>query len=191
MIKPIFIGLTGNTGVGKDTVAKILNEHYLFKRLAFGDPLKRAVQIAFSLEDRWLQDDHKTIVHPYWDITPREMFQKTGTEAMRGTFGDDFWVRRLKLEYNQLLAANSQQFIVITDVRKIGVETEPAWIREMGGTVVHMEGPQRRDDVSAAHVSNDPVTFVEGDRKLRNTGDMRELTTEVHALMQDLLGWTK
>lgn len=190
-MKRIFIGLTGNTGVGKDTVATILREHYLFKRLAFGDALKRAVQIAFSLEDKWLQDDHKTIVHPYWGITPREMFQKTGTEAMRGTFGDDFWVRRLKLEYNQLLAINPNQFIVITDVRKIYVETEPAWIREQGGVVVHMQGPQRRDDVSDAHVSNDPVTFVEGDRTLMNDGDMDTLTNNVHALMQELLGWAK
>lgn len=191
MIKPIFIGLTGDTGVGKDTVAKILNEHYLFKRLAFGDPLKRAVQIAFSLEDRWLQDDHKTVTHPYWGLTPREMFQRTGTEAFRGNFGEDFWVRRLKLEYNQLLAANPQQFIVITDVRKIGAETEPAWVREMGGTVVHMQGPQRRADVNAAHVSNDPVTFVEGDRVLVNDGDMDTLTENVHALMAEILGWAK
>jgi hypothetical protein len=190
-MKRIFIGLTGPTGVGKDTIAKVLIEHYLFKRLAFGDPLKKAAQVAFSLEDKWLQDDHKTLVHPYWGITMREIFQKTGTEAFRKTFGEDFWVRRLILEYNQLLAINPNQFIVITDVRKIGVETEPAWIREQGGVIVHVEGPQRREDVSAAHVSNEPLTFVEGDRTLLNDGDMDTLTNNVHALMQDLLGWTK
>jgi len=182
MTKPILLGLTGPTGVGKDTIAQILIDDYGFVRLAFGDALKQVAQIAFDLGDLWLADSHKTTVHPYWGITPREMFQKVGTDAFRKTFGDDFWIRRLERDYEMAEGHN----VVITDVRHNGVQTEPAWVRAKGGIVVHVEGPSRRPDVSAAHVSNLPVDFVEGDKRLLNTHDMVTLKQHVSLLMKEL-----
>jgi hypothetical protein len=182
MSKPILLGLTGPTGVGKDTIAGILGASRGFVRLAFADVLKDITRTAFDLSDGWLTDDWKTTVHPYWGLTPREMMQKTGTEAFQGTFGGDFWIRRMQRVYESLQDRN----VVITDVRNYGAQTEPAWVRAQGGIVVHVEGPQRRGDVSAAHVSNLPVDFVEGDKRLLNTHDMITLKQHVSLLMKEL-----
>lgn len=180
--KPILLGLTGPTGVGKDTIAAILIKDFGFRRLAFGDALKQVAKVAFDLTDCWLTDEYKTTKHPYWNWTPREMFQLVGTNAFRRTFGDDFWIRRLERDYEMAAGQN----VVITDVRHNGVQTEPAWVRAQGGIVVHVEGPQRRGDVSAEHVSNLPVDFVEGDKRLLNTHDMITLKQHVSLLVKEL-----
>jgi hypothetical protein len=179
-MKPILIGLHGPTGVGKDTVCNIIRliSPVETQRLAFGDALKAAVKAAFGLSDEWLQDDLKTVTHPYWKLTPREMFQLAGTEAFRGTFGADFWVRRLEMA----MEADTQYFgmFVVTDVR---FESEANWIRERGGMLVHMSGPQRRADVSHAHSSNTPLPKVRGDYNLPNLGSLKMLNDDVRDLV--------
>ena len=45
------------------------------------------------------KDEIKEWKSPMWEITGREAFQKLGTEAIRGTFGDDFWVKRWACDY--------------------------------------------------------------------------------------------
>jgi hypothetical protein len=185
-MKPILIGLHGPTGVGKDTVAQIMRENHGARRLAFGDPLKRAVNAAFGLGDEWLLDEFKTKVHPHWGITRREMDQRTGTEAMRGEFGADFWVRRLELDYYAMRAADFTGPIVITDVRYNGEETESTWVRAQGGCVVHMEGPQRRGDVNHSHISNTKLPVLAGDYILPNTGDLETLEANVMMLMSNI-----
>lgn len=184
----ILIGLTGPTGVGKDTIALILSGTHDATRLAFGDPLKRAALEVFGMSEEWLLDDHKTRVHPYWGITPREMFQKLGTDAVRGVFGADHWVRRLEKDYERANRYGNSNVVVITDVRYNGENTEANWVRSQGGTVVHVQGPQRRDDVGQAHVSNMPVEWHPGDLVIQNTGDMDALRAEVAKLMLALEG---
>jgi hypothetical protein len=43
------IGLTGPQGVGKDTVADLLEAHASFRKIAFADPLRAEVSEAFSV----------------------------------------------------------------------------------------------------------------------------------------------
>lgn len=186
----ILIGLTGPTGVGKDTIALILSGTHDATRLAFGDPLKRAALEVFGMSEEWLRDDHKTRVHPYWGITPREMFQKLGTDAVRSVFGADHWVRRLEKDYERANLYGNSNVVVVTDVRYNGENTEANWVRSQGGTVVHVQGPQRRDDVGHAHVSNMPVEWHPGDFVIQNAGDMDALRAEVAKLMLALEGST-
>lgn len=186
-MKKILIGLHGPTGVGKDEVARIMLRNHGAMRLAFGDALKTARQHAFGLTDEWLRDDHKTMVHPYWGITPREMDQKMATEGMRNVFGQDFWVRRLQLDYLDLRI--NRKFdgpVVITDVRYNGEETESNWIRQQGGVVVHIKGPQRRADVNHSHVSNVALPVLDGDLYLPNMGTLEDLESSVLMLMAHL-----
>lgn len=176
----LLIGLTGATGVGKDTVGKFLVDGFAAVRVAFGDPVKAATMCAFGLEEAWLRDDHKTVVHPYWTITPREMFQLVGTEAFRGTFGADFWVKRAALEVARIRHTQPNRMIVITDVRAPNnIETEADWIRGNGGVIVHVTGPQRRGDVNAAHSSNSTVVVRDGDYWVQNDDSLSALEMRV------------
>ena len=71
------IGLSGYKGSGKDTVADFLCEKYGFIKYGFADPIKEIAKIMFDFsEDETL----KEVVDERWGISPREFYQKFGTE---------------------------------------------------------------------------------------------------------------
>lgn len=180
----ILIGLAGAVGVGKTTVADILTIHGYYA-YAFADPVKAAVKVAFDLELSWLTDERKNEVHPYWGMTPREMYQKFGTDAMQPVFGADVWVRAME---HRLIEGNHQR-AVITDVRPglNGVNLEADFIRKHG-VLVHVEGPSRREQPASriSHSSNGKVPWQYGDLVLDNSGDIRDLQAAVAALLNKL-----
>lgn len=184
-MKPILIGLHGPTGVGKDTIAKIGLRIAYAHRLAFGDALKQTCKAAFGLTEEWLQDDHKTIKHPFWNITPREMFQAVG-QLFRANFGDDYWVKRLQPDYDRLCVDWPTHPIIVTDVRFNGANTEANWVRANGGVIVHVRGPQRRPDVNAQHVSNTEIAVQKDDLTLINDGSLSRLQERVRILIESL-----
>lgn len=188
-MKPILIGLHGKTGVGKDTICDMIRllSPLETQRLAFGDALKACARAAFSLSEEWLQDDHKSKVHPYWNITPREMFQLTGTDAFRTVFGSDFWVRRLNLTMESHMGLFGMY--VITDVRYNGEDTESRWVRESGGVVVHVRGPQRRGDVNTGHVSNVELPVQPGDYIIENVGSLADLRDKCRELITAVMAY--
>lgn len=60
----LIIGLAGQAGVGKDTIADYLVQHYGFVKFAFSDGLYWEVQRAFGLEDQTLLRDRATKEEP-------------------------------------------------------------------------------------------------------------------------------
>lgn len=79
---------------------------------------------------------------PYWskafgyDLLPREVLQKFGTESMRNVFHDDIWVRSLM----RRIETSSHSKFVISDVR---FQNEVAAIRQLGGIVIRIRrGPE-------------------------------------------------
>ena len=79
----IIIGLCGNKGHGKDTIADILVSKYNFKKLAFADVLKNSLKELFGWDDKSFSHDFKEHKDKYWDVSPREMCQQLGTEFLR------------------------------------------------------------------------------------------------------------
>jgi len=113
------------------------------------------------------------------DLTGREIFQKFGTEAMRGTFGDDFWIKRWACDYTRLRKKHS---IVVSDVR---TNIEADMIRGLGGLILHVE---RRgaglSGLEAFHSSERGIIFNKGtDLRLENNGTLEELEDEVHRIV--------
>lgn len=140
----MIIGLAGEKGSGKDTVAAYLVKQYQFERRAFADPLKKSVaallDIPFFQIDKFKNDDTvKVSVHHDEDgylrniksQTFREFLQKFGTESHRDVFGVDFWV-------DQTLPKDGYYHgrkIVITDCR---FDNEVERIRHLGGKIVRI-----------------------------------------------------
>jgi hypothetical protein len=98
---------------------------------------------------------------------------------MRGTFGDDFWIKRWACDYTRLRKKHS---IVVSDVR---TNIEADMIRGLGGLILHVErrGSGLRG-LEAFHSSERGVIFNKGtDLRLENNGTLEELEDEVHRIV--------
>ena len=129
------IGLTGGNGVGKTSLARMLESRLYFTRLGFADPIRKAVAAAVG------DTVERTFSHPLKDapnhqlpggITPRAL-AICWAEAARQDFGDRFWVEHLAMR-----AARCGPRIVIDDVR---FQIEADWINSNGGIVVAVGPP--------------------------------------------------
>lgn len=178
------IGITGKARSGKDTVAKRLVEHHGFIRNAFADPLKRAGQQMFMLtEEQTWSDEFKEKVIEYWGLSPRQMFQKIGTEGGRQVFGDDLWLRRLDIHFKAYSPVSNY---VVSDVR---FENEAEFLRERGFTILHiasdrgtvLEGSTQRH-ASEMGISFDPAYDV----SLDNSGSFSDLYAQVDSIVDAL-----
>lgn len=174
------IGVHGKARSGKDTLARTLVEEHGFVRMAFADPMKAAASILFDWPPEVaFSDEIKEYHSPLWNLTGRQVFQKFGTEAMRGTFGDDFWIKRWAVDY---LKIKDKHSVVVADVRS---NAEAEIIRQFGGIVVHLErsgaGLKGKE---ALHSSEAGITFNRvRDVRIRNDGTLDELANEAHALI--------
>jgi len=79
----MIIGLLGKNRVGKDTFAEYLIQNYGFVRYAFADPIKEIARILFNFTQEQLYGNQKEEIDNRWDISPRQFFQKFGTEIMQ------------------------------------------------------------------------------------------------------------
>lgn len=99
----ILIGLVAPKQSGKDTAANYLCTAYGFKKYNFADPLKIAIGNIFGFSYEQLHGKEKESIDPFWEVSPRELFQKIGTELFQyhlpneieefKKFGRSFWVK--------------------------------------------------------------------------------------------------
>jgi hypothetical protein len=141
------VGIVGNIGEGKDTIADYLVNQHNFKRESFAGTLKDAVSAVFGW-DRTLLEGQTTEsrewreqVDQWWadklnipNLTPRYVLQQWGTEVCRRSFHDAIWVASLE---NKL--RNITTNVVISDCR---FPNEFAAIKNAGGIIVRVKrGP--------------------------------------------------
>lgn len=137
----MIIGIVGFAGSGKGTVGDILIRDYDFHRLSFADGVKDAVAAIFGWPRHLLEGDtsesrdFREAPDAWWskkfgyEVTPRFMLQKMGTEAGRDVFHDQVWVHAL--------ARKAEQYknVVIPDVR---FPNEIDYIKDAGGFVIRV-----------------------------------------------------
>lgn len=172
----MIIGLIGYAQSGKDSVAKVLVEHYGYTRVAFADKIREMlydlnpmVKEKFRLQgvvDAYGWDQAKVL---FPEI--RRGLQELGVSA-RTHLGPDVWV-------NSVL----QQMIdevdyVITDVR---FKNEAEVIHNVHGQLWRVKRP----GVNAVnnHVSESELDGYKVDKILSNGGTLEELELLVHTRM--------
>ncbi|MHC8306786.1 deoxynucleotide monophosphate kinase family protein [Pseudomonas sp. PB3P13] len=97
---PTIIGLAAVARSGKDTVASMLLEHPDVSTFALADPLKAGCQALFGLtDDEAWSDDFKEKDIPLWRASPRQMFQRVGTEWLRD-HNPEHWLLRADRQLN-------------------------------------------------------------------------------------------
>lgn len=181
------IGIHGKARSGKDLAAQHLVNRHGFVRNAFADPLKRAAQQMFMLTDEqtW-SDELKEVVIPHWGMSPREIFQKLGTEGGRMVFGEDIWLKRWRYHYDTFKGVMNY---VVPDVR---FENEAQYIRDLGGTVIHIVRDGTEDKLLGAtkkHASEAGVAPHVDDFVLDNNSTKQELFDRLDRVILSLPDW--
>lgn len=192
--RPVVIGLHARKRQGKSTVAKFLEEEYLYVEFSFADALKRGVASLFSLPWSTL-DYNKETVNEIWNVTPRYLLQKIGTELFRdrirtylptirlqkGFWLDHFLMRKQQLEHK----IGHVVRMVVSDARFVD---ECQLIREAGGVVWYLERDVNQAAGVDAHASETNIQAEHADVCIRNDGDVEDLYDKVH---QHMLAYAK
>lgn len=138
----MIIGLVGFIGAGKGTVRDILVREHGYHGFAFADALKDAVATIFTWPRGLLEGDSNASrafrerVDPWWsnkfgyEVTPRLILQKMGTEACRNNISDNIWVSALEKRIH------GYENVVISDCR---FPNELNFIRSVGGKVIRVK----------------------------------------------------
>jgi hypothetical protein len=180
----ILIGLSGHAGTGKDTAATYLNRTQGLKIYHFADALKEACVAAFGMGlNAFTEQQYKNVPDPYWNYTPRQLAQLVGTELFRTRFGDNFWIRRLELEFRKAPPTGA----IIADVR---FQNEANWIWEQGGYIINLTRLGCTGNVGIENHASEqgfsvPNEFSRRFYALANNDTVEELYANLHHLYRN------
>lgn len=211
-MKQLTIGLAGPARSGKTTCGDYLHFRHGFMDYAFAEPLKQAVAAILGISAPEVEEGKAKVVNWLSDAalkTPRELLQHLGTEFGRERVHPDLWVRatarRIERDRHRIEALEAGRkgsvmlhnnmypgepltytprpfMAVITDVR---FENEAQFIRETGGTILHIERTQREQ--VPEHASEKPIIRQPSDLIIDNSGDLSETFTQIDRAVQHLL----
>lgn len=202
------VGVLGFAGSGKDTVGSMLIEAG-YEKASFASTLKDAVSIIFSWDRELLEGSTKESREwrerpdAYWskylgyNVTPRLILQRFGTEAGRDVLGSNIWV------YSLLRSLHRDGKYVITDVR---FPNEISMIKSVGGKLIRVKrGPepewydvalaQNKGDSDKAlmplmypnvHASEYSWIGTEVDETFNNESSLEELRLQVYSFVRAL-----
>ena len=158
----ILIGLMGYKQSGKDTCADYLVRHHGFQKYAFAEPVKQVCKIMFQLETSQMEDEQKEKLDMRWNMTPRQMMQKVGTDMVRNHLGKDFWVKSMEMRVKK----KNDPKVVVSDVR---FQNEAEWIKQHNGVLVRIvDGTTNHTD---QHQSETEQLAIQEDIVLYNNKD--------------------
>jgi hypothetical protein len=183
-MKQILIGLHGLARTGKDTAANYLAAQYAFMAYAFAAPLKTALQLMFNLTEEQLNGALKEVPLANIGKSPRELMQLLGTEWGRHLVHSDLWLLLARQHLDDALEFNNEwlQGFVISDVR---IENEATWIRNQGGTVLHLLRPDAAP--VNPHITEAGVAIHDNDFVIQNDADLQHLYAQLDHLMLILM----
>ena len=187
----MIIGLVGYIGSGKGTVGDILVRDHQYTKFAFADALKDATATIFTWPRGLLEGDSNASrafrerVDPWWsnklgyEVTPRLILQKMGTEACRHGIADNIWIAALEKRMQ------GYDDVVISDCR---FPNEIDFIRSAGGVIVRVkrgEDPSP-EELSKLHISETAWNSYLPDRIIHNDKDIEGLKLCVKDILTDL-----
>ena len=184
----LVIGFGYKRRTGKDLAGdfaeKTLNELGMTTtREAFAKPLKEGIgKVVFALTDTQLygNTEEKTTIDPFWNLSPRTILQRAGTDAMRHVFGGGIWAKALIRRCQDI---NSS--IIVTDVR---FPEEAEAIRILNGILVRCHRNVGYSPTEDGHPSETALdNYVGWDYVLNNNGSVYDLAKQVQEIVYNEL----
>lgn len=174
--------------MGKATAAQVLLEELGFQRIAFADPIKKALLALDPLvpgpegESQIMRLSEYSEARSWSEVKEypevRRLMQILGTEVGRNVLDPDLWVRLAKRKLESTLSVGD---VVVTDVR---FPNEARLIRGYGGILVRIErpgfGPVNE------HVSDRASERWAYDHRVDNDGEISSLHGKVRQLVAEL-----
>ena len=168
------IGLIGRARSGKDTVAGYLANRHQFAHIAFADPMKNMLEVAFG--DLFREGDREKPID-WLGKSPRQLMQTLGTEWGRTQIHPELWV--LLTEQKVKNAVEFSLPLVISDVR---FHNEADMILKHGGELWHIVRPDFTP--VGGHVSEMADWEAYPRKKILNAGSLEELYLKVEEAYQ-------
>lgn len=194
----MLIGILGNAGVGKSTMARIIQEELDCEVVSFAQKLREELRETFSKskvdfwssakgQSVWLvqqQIDTKleALLHPYldfggWSIPLRKLLQLYGTEYRRKQ-NPFYWIEAL------FLSLDPTKSYIIDDVR---FENEAEMIKTLGGYVIHLD---LEGNLADTHSSESNIINIHSNIKYTqpNKTDLKRLKADTIFILNCLQG---
>lgn len=176
----MIIGVVGYIGSGKGTVGDILVRDHQYTKFAFADALKDATATIFTWPRGLLEGDSNASrtfrekVDPWWsmklgyEVTPRLILQKMGTEACRNGIADNIWIAALEKRIQ------GYDNVVITDCR---FPNEIDFIRSAGGAIIRVRRGEEptEEELAKMHISETAWKDCKVDANIYNESTIDEL----------------
>jgi hypothetical protein len=194
----MIIGLCGEQGSGKDTVANILISEYGFVKLTFASTLKDVVAILFSwprdLLEGLTEESRlwRETVDDFWsaklnipNFTPRKALQMIGTDLFRIHFNNDIWISIVENKIGAILKNNPNTNIVISDCR---FTNEFTLIKQFPDSYIIMILREKNSTNKIAHSSETEWVNYNFDAILQNDNSIEDLKTNLKSLLSSRFG---
>jgi hypothetical protein len=181
----ILIGLVGKANSGKDTLANFLVSKFNFKKLSFASSLKDAISVIFNWDRTLLEGDSlesrewRETIDTYWNLTPRQVLQKVGTNLFRNHFDKDIWIKSL---INKIKSFPSDSKLIITDCRFIN---EIQSVKDLGGFILRVN--RENNSLTLHHESENDIEDIFIDFEIENDGEISDLYDKVDLTLKTLL----
>lgn len=186
MNQPSIIAICGYRRSGKDTVADILSEKYLFKKIKIAYKLKEIVKVLFDFNDFQLEIEKKDIIDPRWNTSPRQIMQFFGTDIMQFKIqeimphiGRSFFIESLINYINTQTTINKW---VISDLRFVH---EWKCLQKYNTFIIRVEN----DNIPKidTHISETEWLDITPDLIIKNNLGINDLSNYIHTLDIDNL----
>lgn len=167
------IGISGDVGSGKDSIAQVLVESCDFERFAFGDDIKFASAALYDIPLCLLVDpETKNGFHPNAGNTLRNLMRFVGSEIFRA-IDPNIWITGLETKIRTCEASN----VVLSDLR---TKTELDFLTQYHGK--HWKAI-RPDNPYSANMSTHSTDIELADEPVDcvvlNNGSLTDLKTQV------------
>ena len=180
----MIVGLVGFIGAGKGTVRDTLVREYGYHGFAFADALKDAVATIFTWPRGLLEGDSNASrafrerIDPWWshklgyEVTPRLILQKMGTEACRHGIADNIWIAALEKRIH------GYDDVIISDCR---FPNEIDFVRSAGGVILRVKRGKdpSTEQLANLHISETAWLPYEPDICINNNGTIDDLKKEI------------